>query len=1354
MLKLPFLLFTPIGAVCAERWSFLGCWNPHSLSTAYRLDEVSAVLRNVGIIGLPGTGVRSWQGEAHHAASAPYHHTVQFGWARSRLVTKACGCAIMINKTWFAKKDLRQIPSKGGNVKVYKDTCDQLLRWAKQEFLNIPQRYTPVICMDLNSSLVAKANSDVVGAFGAEPESVCGSAVHEWLSTVGLIAINTQYDCGHTFEGTNGTSQIDYVCIPAAAAPLVSWTKAWRRSAQAGGSMPAVLDHIPIVLKMKMAPPIVLTPLRVRWGRAKLSQAALTGEGREAFLDELQYELQSHRASFEVLESREVTTGHASLLMSMIRTTALKHFSQAPASNELVDRMTNEKWRMLKARRTLLGDVAKLAIATKAYTKALKSHRRKSLAERRRMPEEDLAHAWKVRDMAAVPRLSRALAGTGIGIKNRNYRAHPSFSPSVSERAQFLELPPLRGGLAGAAVSVPWRAELAEERYKQLKDVDESATPDNYEVPEHVRVQALKDFKMTAKAIRRTMLVRFSPAWSAPAEVYKILLGPAWINTPGEYWKKPTGVGSRPEAIMNDNATTPDPCAKSQLLHLAKYGEASFRLQALQDQLEERALARLAGEEENADADVRYAAAMTGTKRSRLTVIIDAVDDRCAVRSGSGGFVGDASEPEISMGNYHHAVRAWSTFERLQTAGAMAINFSKFPAIDASMGAFMDDIFKTALVDRETINAEDIAAASKRNDMLLDQALAARMCAQNRSKQDVVPALRSRQLTRQVVLGLRRSGCRAGYELKHLRAWFNAVGSNASELKARLQALNRGWTMVRGFWGSHAPKRVKRLMFISLVSGAGLSGTASMAWAESENRAICSALAKKLRYLMSGAAAFKGGQVRSLTSREVYRYWQLAPLALEATVQRLQAWQSVFRNPANHAHFLSVFFGAVKWELEAEFSCPPSLTPAGDVNDRPGLHPWLLQFKKDMQIVLGHPEAEDFARAWSGEIDELMLDPVVNSYFLAFDPRSLRTAFHATQWRPPASLADSVPAELDGEDTSRAALIAHVTQSKEEGHGGRSIFHSITPASVCINCGTVHQNRSEAVRHLARPWHAGRCLRNNTAYPYEFKDTHECTCMECGVARTTYASFRGHLCSHIPPAAGGLPIAAVEPRNKDRKLQAKDDGLRELLLLTMRSRAMWGMLTKTIIIDDGSNIAKAMQEEPRSFSENAKGMWEQVKRMKDAAKQAKGANDKPAEVQADKDAAAATLALRELAPPTATMFCAMVEAPAVEEVGRANRQTLEAWSTATFGDPPGFVKLCRLENCRQQDKVKIAFSTTDQAKENILTDSFKQLDCVATSGTAPSGYMEDELSAWIDGMDSREPNYLVLLSVVDDRSDA
>eukprot|EP00959_Pyramimonas_sp_CCMP1952_P159483 3335815-Pyramimonas_sp.AAC.1 len=75
----------------------------------------------------------------------------------------------------------------------------------------------------------------------------------------------------------------------------------------------------------------------------------------------------------------------------MIRTTALMHFSQAVAYNALAACMANEKWRMLKARRILMGDVpaaavaadttatlevAKLAVAFKAHTKTSKMHRR------------------------------------------------------------------------------------------------------------------------------------------------------------------------------------------------------------------------------------------------------------------------------------------------------------------------------------------------------------------------------------------------------------------------------------------------------------------------------------------------------------------------------------------------------------------------------------------------------------------------------------------------------------------------------------------------------------------------------------------------------------------------------------------------------------------------------------------------------------------------------------------------------------------------------------------------------------------------------------------------------------------
>jgi len=1317
MIKIFFISF--LCAQCAlgsaDRWSFIGTWNPHSLVTAYRLDEVSTVLRNVGMIAYPGTGARAWQGEAHHAARAAFHHTIHFGWERSRLVTKACGCAVMLNKTWFAKKDIRRIiaapeglrgrggvvyvssgtvmiammvlyfppkPSKEGSSLAYRHTCEKLLMWAKGEYLRIPQRYTPVICMDLNSGLRARPDSEAVGPFGADGENKCGQAVHEWLDLVGLVAINTFYDCGNTFEGSAGSSQIDYMCVPSSALPLVEWTKTWRRSAQEGRSMPAVLDHIPVVMKMRMVPPIVLTPMNARWDRAKLSQATLTGDGREEFLKDIQYELETHREAFEIYESRDVTTGHSALLMEMIKRAGLRHFSQQPPRNEKLEKMNDEKWKLLKARRSILNGIsaadvanntdhgtvaAEHTVSIKAYTKTIKAHRRLAIEKKKEITELELSEAWRKRDMASVPRLSRALAGTGIGIKNRNYRANPSFSPSAAEWIQFLELPALRGGLAGEATTAPWCAAVTDERYQQLLDISEYAHPDNYDVPKEMKKSAQKDFKYAVKAIRRSKLGRYAPAWSAPAEIYKMLLNPTWINSPSEYWKRPMGIGARPVAIMSEEPNSPDPYDKNQLQHLGKYGEAAYRMfrltvhvrrteslplqaslsygfapdkkngkpgpagrrllhalcpwwraytrgQLLQggtfrppswafacrgrrrehlmmatkivawkgvhsgqpmlhksydatnafacgskDQLEQCVYDRLvegtADDEEDDGNDIQFAAHITRSRRAALTVIIDAADERLAVKSGSGGFMGDTSEPEIFMQNYHHSVTAWATFEKRQNNGSTVINFGRFGPVDASMGAFMDDIFKMLLIPKDLIDAKEIVKLSKKNDYFLDQSLAAREYGQNRSKQDVVPALRARQLNKQVIVELKNSGCQAGYQLKHLGGWFNAVGSNANELKARIQALNRGWLMVKGFWYTQAPMRVKRLMFISLVSGAGLSGTIAMVWTVQEHRTICSSLVKKLRSLMGGAATFTEEQVRSLTSREVYRYWKLVPFALEATVQRIKAWQSVIRNPANHAHFLSVFFGVMKWENEAEHATPCSITPAGDINDNPGVHPWLAQFKRDVKIVMDHPEAEDFACAWSGDIHELLWDTDVNCYFLAFDPRSLRTAFTASVWRPPASLADAVPAERDDENTwenplpsfactivggdgtscgavfrTRAALIAHVTQSQGEGHGGRSIFHIITPTNECINCGTTFQNRTEAVRHIARSWHSGRCIRNNTAYPYPLKDPKDLICTVCGLGFSSYPSLRTHLGSHLPPTAAGPPVAVTEPR--------------------------------------------------------------------------------------------------------------------------------------------------------------------------------------------------------------------------------
>ncbi|CAK0839228.1 unnamed protein product, partial [Prorocentrum cordatum] len=133
-----------------------------------------------------------------------------------------------------------------------------------------------------------------------------------------------------------------------------------------------------------------------------------------------------------------------------------------------------ENWKMPKERRQPLtqvteqdaagktnwaSDAAELTPAIKAHAKVLMPHRRRILHER------------------------KEAAGTGIGIKNRSYRADPFFSPSAKERAQFSAR----------------RAEASDMRCEQLGGIDERAHLDNNDATAYLRQAARKDFEMTAK---------------------------------------------------------------------------------------------------------------------------------------------------------------------------------------------------------------------------------------------------------------------------------------------------------------------------------------------------------------------------------------------------------------------------------------------------------------------------------------------------------------------------------------------------------------------------------------------------------------------------------------------------------------------------------------------------------------------------------------------------------------------------------------------------------------------------------------------------------------------------------------
>ncbi len=75
------------------------------------MSDVSRELRAVTMAGLPGTKVRMQPApEPFHVQQATDHVVIHWGWTpRSKHANSACGCAIMISKSFFRAKSIEDI---------------------------------------------------------------------------------------------------------------------------------------------------------------------------------------------------------------------------------------------------------------------------------------------------------------------------------------------------------------------------------------------------------------------------------------------------------------------------------------------------------------------------------------------------------------------------------------------------------------------------------------------------------------------------------------------------------------------------------------------------------------------------------------------------------------------------------------------------------------------------------------------------------------------------------------------------------------------------------------------------------------------------------------------------------------------------------------------------------------------------------------------------------------------------------------------------------------------------------------------------------------------------------------------
>eukprot|EP00959_Pyramimonas_sp_CCMP1952_P116656 2438138-Pyramimonas_sp.AAC.1 len=102
-----------------------------------------------------------------------------------------------------------------------------------------------------------------------------------------------------------------------------------------------------------------------------------------------------------------------------------------------------------------------------------------------------------------------------------------------------------------------------------------------------------------------------------------------------------------------------------------------------------------------------------------------------------------------------------------------------------------------------------------------------------------------------------------------------------------------------------------------------------------------------------------GGQHHSLTTRELFTVWGIAPTSLEPCVRRLKWWQNISREVEHHEPFLSGFFGRCHIEDRcASQGLPTSantLTESGALNTDPKVHPWARQLREDLLSALAAP---------------------------------------------------------------------------------------------------------------------------------------------------------------------------------------------------------------------------------------------------------------------------------------------------------------------------------------------------------------------------------------------------------------
>ena len=369
--------------------------------TYERLQDISYQFKRQHFIAMPGSTYENPRDvQVGHTYQVVDHlMVIHAGWRRGAPgINKSCGIAIMIQKPYFVKDDVKLIdpgpadlrgrvlavritkgnfldvtlfclyfppkPSRAADQKRWLDTCLRIIQWFDQALSECRGRSTPVLMTDLNDFFTQNhINNDdlTVGPFITSRQRRQGPAdlLARTLRKHDMAVLTTHKSTPPTYIGITGNgSHIDHIGVPTALVSECSDTvRVLTNQAKAVQATPYCIDHRPVGFLLPVTLPILKKPkAELQWDSKLIAEAMKTGKDRAACLLDIQTSLLEHEAAFETYRADPTPERQNKLLIEIITANGLKYYSLKSEIDEQQEKDRKENRRLLGVRRAIMQD--------------------------------------------------------------------------------------------------------------------------------------------------------------------------------------------------------------------------------------------------------------------------------------------------------------------------------------------------------------------------------------------------------------------------------------------------------------------------------------------------------------------------------------------------------------------------------------------------------------------------------------------------------------------------------------------------------------------------------------------------------------------------------------------------------------------------------------------------------------------------------------------------------------------------------------------------------------------------------------------------------------------------------------